>query len=215
MWTSQCSVNRPAGRCRLLAAVFGLCVVFSIPVSARGDAPCPWDCEQVPDGNVSVIDFLAMLAQWGQVGTSCDFDGGVVSVTDFLVMLSHWGPCPECATDSDCDDGDPCTSNDCVGDVCVYTAIVPCCGNGIVEPGEQCDPPNDQACPGLCQSDCTCAPFGCGHPAAGDCCIPNGTPACDDFICCDFICEVVDPFCCDVAWDQMCADHAWVYCICP
>jgi hypothetical protein len=55
---------------------------------------CPWDCQAVPDGNVSVTDFLTMLSQWGQAGTSCEFDGGVVSVTDFLVMLAHWGPCP-------------------------------------------------------------------------------------------------------------------------
>jgi hypothetical protein len=56
--------------------------------------PCPWDCQAVPDGNVSVIDLLAMLSQWGQAGTSCDFDGGVVSVTDLLIMLANWGPCP-------------------------------------------------------------------------------------------------------------------------
>jgi hypothetical protein len=31
------------------------------------------------------------------------------------------------------------------------------CGNGIVEPGEDCDPPGS-VCPpdGVCQSDCTC-----------------------------------------------------------
>jgi hypothetical protein len=55
---------------------------------------CPWDCGFPPDGQVSVLDFLAMLAQWGQADTSCDFDGAGVSVTDFLVLLAHWGPCP-------------------------------------------------------------------------------------------------------------------------
>jgi hypothetical protein len=57
-------------------------------------APCPWDCEPAPDGNVGVTDFLAMLAEWGQVGTSCDFDGGGVGITDFLKLLGEWGPCP-------------------------------------------------------------------------------------------------------------------------
>jgi hypothetical protein len=57
-------------------------------------APCPWDCELVPNGDVGVTDFLAMLAQWGQTGASCDFDGGGVGVTDFLLMLGTWGPCP-------------------------------------------------------------------------------------------------------------------------
>ena len=56
--------------------------------------PCPWDCQIIPDGSVNVPDFLALLAQWGQVNTSCDFDGGGVEVTDFLVMLGNWGPCP-------------------------------------------------------------------------------------------------------------------------
>jgi hypothetical protein len=43
---------------------------------------------------VGVLDFLALLAQWGQVGASCDIDGGGVGVTDFLALLANWGPCP-------------------------------------------------------------------------------------------------------------------------
>jgi outer membrane protein assembly factor BamB len=55
--------------------------------------PCPLDCADPPDGVVNVVDFLALLAQWGTEG-SCDADGGGVSVTDFLLMLGTWGPCP-------------------------------------------------------------------------------------------------------------------------
>jgi hypothetical protein len=55
---------------------------------------CPWDCEDEPDGQVGITDFLAMLAQWGQKGASCDFDRGGVSVTDFLELLANFGPCP-------------------------------------------------------------------------------------------------------------------------
>ncbi|MHC4080245.1 MAG: hypothetical protein ACYS15_07115 [Planctomycetota bacterium] len=55
--------------------------------------PCPWDCGD-GDGTVGVVDFLALLAQWGQVGTSCDVDGGGVGVTDFLELLATWGSCP-------------------------------------------------------------------------------------------------------------------------
>ncbi|MHC4773868.1 MAG: hypothetical protein ACYTBR_01220 [Planctomycetota bacterium] len=46
------------------------------------------------DGVVDVREFLAMLSQWGNVGSSCDIDGGGVSVTDVLLILAHWGPCP-------------------------------------------------------------------------------------------------------------------------
>ncbi len=53
-----------------------------------------------------------------------------------------------------------------------------------------------------------CEPPGpiCGE-GAGDCFIANGTPGCDDVACCEAICAA-DPFCCDVEWDQICADAA-------
>ncbi len=57
------------------------------------DPPCPWDCAD-GDGHVGITDFLAVLAQWGQVGSSCDIDGGGVGITDFLALLAAWGPCP-------------------------------------------------------------------------------------------------------------------------
>ena len=55
--------------------------------------PCLWDCGDF-DGVVGIVDFLAMLAQWGQVGTSCDFGGGGVGINAFLELLANWGPCP-------------------------------------------------------------------------------------------------------------------------
>jgi hypothetical protein len=57
------------------------------------DCICPWDCGDPPDDEVSVLDFLALLGQWGSGGT-CDVDGGGVGVTDFLALLAHWGGCP-------------------------------------------------------------------------------------------------------------------------
>ncbi|MHC4802157.1 MAG: M12 family metallo-peptidase [Planctomycetota bacterium] len=56
--------------------------------------PCPWDCGDPADGLVDVVDFLALLAQWGQVGASCDINGGGVDVTDFLELIGSWGACP-------------------------------------------------------------------------------------------------------------------------
>lgn len=47
----------------------------------------------------------------------------------------------------------------------------------------------------------------CGAPTSGDCCAANGTPGCDDAACCELVCSV-DPFCCDVQWDGVCADEA-------
>ena len=53
---------------------------------------CPWDCGD-GDGIVGIVDFLALLAEWDQVGTPCDFDGGGVGIVDFLALLANWGAC--------------------------------------------------------------------------------------------------------------------------
>ena len=53
----------------------------------------PWDCApSAIDGHVGIEDFLALLAQWFMVGTSCDFDGDGVGIEDFLALLANWGP---------------------------------------------------------------------------------------------------------------------------
>jgi hypothetical protein len=49
--------------------------------------------------------------------------------------------------------------------------------------------------------------------AGGDCCIANGTPGCDDVECCESVCAI-DPFCCDISWDSICAGEAQSLCDC-
>ncbi len=60
--------------------------------SATTVPTCTWDCGD-GDATVGIVDFLALLGQWGGAGT-CDFDGGGVGITDFLALLGNWGPCP-------------------------------------------------------------------------------------------------------------------------
>jgi len=59
------------------------------------DVICPCDCESPSDLSVGIVDFLALLAQWG--GPSpCDCEGtpdGVVDIDDFLALLAAWGDC--------------------------------------------------------------------------------------------------------------------------
>ncbi|MBX3356692.1 MAG: hypothetical protein KF724_13435, partial [Phycisphaeraceae bacterium] len=62
-----------------------------------------------------------------------------------------------------------------------------------------------------------CDGGGGGNPAcnagAGDCCVANGTPGCDDENCCNLICSF-DSFCCNVQWDSICANAAVANCGC-
>ena len=80
----------------------------------------------------------------------------------------------------------------------------PVCGNHLIEPGEECEPPDGSFCSDTCQiiegSDV------CG-PGAGTCFMPNGTRGCDRVTCCDLVCAD-DPYCCEVQWDEVCAEEA-------
>jgi len=53
----------------------------------------------------------------------------------------------------------------------------------------------------------------CGDPNAGSCCEPSplGLGYCDDADCCATVCAL-DAFCCDTAWDNVCANMAFTEC---
>jgi hypothetical protein len=95
------------------------------------------------------------------------------------------------------DHGTPgCDDEDCCAAVC---AIDPFC----------CDTAWDGICADEAQAEPLCEEcvFACGVPGSGDCCIDDGTPGCDDADCCNAVCAS-DPFCCDTAWDGICAGEA-------
>ncbi|HMN95055.1 MAG TPA: hypothetical protein PKC43_00040 [Phycisphaerales bacterium] len=70
-------------------------------------------------------------------------------------------------------------------------------------------------CDGTWDSDCAtvasiqCA--GCGTFAAGSCLTANGSPGCSSQECCTAICAA-DTYCCEVTWDQICANAAAEQC---
>jgi hypothetical protein len=127
-----------------------------------------------------------------------------------------------------CDQG-ACAGGDCCGDPgagsCCVADGTPCCDDvdccNIVCGVDPfcCDTSWDSICAGeaadLCGDLCAGAcgpgvPFACG-PGAGDCFVADGTPGCDDCDCCAIVCGI-DPFCCDTAWDEICAGEASSFC---
>ncbi len=102
------------------------------------------------------------------------------------------GPCPAVCGDGLCDEdaGESCTN--CPGD------CGPCptaCGDGICDPDEE----NCIECPGDC------------GPCKGDCCEPNGSVGCEDPEVTKCVCGM-DPYCCNVTWDGICANEAEEQC---
>ena len=92
--TGQAAAGKPLVSTKLSDVAAN--VIDRSPIAQLAQGPgCPWDCgDNPPDGEVGIVDFLAVLAQWGMAGSSCDFDSGGVGITDFLELLAHWGPCP-------------------------------------------------------------------------------------------------------------------------
>ena len=104
-----------------------------------------------------------------------------------------------------CDDDDDCPEGTCAG-----------------RPG--CD--DETCCNAVCRLDPFCCLdtwdgfctereaavcFGACVSGSGDCSIPNGSAGCNDESCCALVCPQ-DPFCCQIDWDQTCADTAGESC---
>jgi len=153
-------------------------------------------------------------------GTACD-DGVFCNGVD----VCHGGACThagdpcvrggECSGECNepsrtCDtvpDGTQCAGSDpnacmnaCVAGACMATSPVTasrCCGNGLLDPGEQCDDGNATNGDG-CSSTCSV------EPGSNNCCAAATTAGCDDSVCQACVCSL-DSFCCGVAWDSSCA----------
>ena len=117
-------------------------------------------------------------------------------------------------------------------EICIGTCEPPVCGT--ISAGNCCEPHanancNNQSCcdlvcdaiPICCSTswDETCATLAsvlcpicsltCGDQAAGSCYTPHPNPFCEDLECCLRVCQFL-PFCCNVEWDQKCADYALI-----
>jgi hypothetical protein len=66
--------------------------------------------------------------------------------------------------------------------------LTPACGDGVIEAGEACDPPT----PGLCSSACQVVPASCGDGVVepGEDCDPPTLASCTGAVCCNEACRL-------------------------
>ena len=82
-----------------------------------------------------------------------------------------------------------------------------CCLN-VCEADPFCCETWDSNCVEL--ADATCIGL-CGATVNGSCFIAGPTPSCDDAACCETVC-LIDPYCCETAWDGSCVFFASSVC---
>ena len=103
---------------------------------------------------------------------------------------------PEAGNCFNAHDGRGCSLGECCADVC---RVMPEC----------CQAEWDQACVDLAKTTTSCFSEKpkCGQSIAGKCCEAHPSPACQNITCCIAVCTT-DPQCCDVEWDELCAEAA-------
>ncbi|MCP4873808.1 MAG: hypothetical protein GY898_34400 [Proteobacteria bacterium] len=201
----------------------------AFPGCDYGDGDCCSDngspgCEnELGEDCVCAIDPYCCNVEWdgicadefeNQCGGTCDgpgteiCDDGIDNDGDGFADCddADCGLFPDCVTpgnEFDCDntvddDGDglvDCADPDCATDpVCLPGNED--CTNGLDDDGDglvDCDD-------GDCTFESVC------DAGDGDCCVSNGSPGCDDEAGEDLVCDL-DPFCCNVTWDFICADE--------
>lgn len=126
----------------------------------------------------------------GAAGYDTTFGYGIPRGEGALVLALFGGDCPgsgSCATSN----GTPgCSNAGCCFAICNDDPF--CCNSSW---------------DALCASAAAVGCYGCGASGSGSCYVANGTPACNDAQCCTEVCAA-DPFCCESAWDGLCADQA-------
>jgi CxxC motif-containing protein (DUF1111 family) len=179
-----------------------------------GNENCQADIDG--DGIVDANDMGILLGEFGCV-SACTSDlnnDGTVNADDLAILLSSFGceskkvvknPWPDC--------GDPDAGGCCFAKSSPYCEDATCCETICAADPYCCSVEWDLACAEAALLACTVCDFAadCGSPNAGPCCVATGTPFCEDATCCAAICAI-DPYCCDTAWDSLCAEAAIEIC---
>jgi hypothetical protein len=135
-----------------------------------------------------------------------------VCATDPFCCDVVWdGQCASMAleTCAVCGAGCPGSGNCCEANGSPGCEIFFCCAQVCASDPFCCDTVWDQTCAATAQASCVACSLFC--PGGGDCCENNGTPGCNDELCCETVCSLL-PFCCDSFWDGICASQAAELC---
>ena len=103
--------------------------------------------------------------------------------------------------------GAPCAGSCCIVHNTPYCNDLDCCELVCVNNPFCCDTRWDDECVALASLICTNIECPCGNPQAEDCFVNHDTPGCDQELCCSDVCQL-DPFCCEVTWDDFCVQYA-------
>ncbi|MFO0872945.1 MAG: thrombospondin type 3 repeat-containing protein, partial [Phycisphaerales bacterium] len=210
----NCSVTPVAGGAKMCLSLPNNTVswgVFTISLLGHGlICGCDLDHDGVPDC-ADNCPFQANPDQadadgdgTGDVCSACNpicptdltFDG-VTNADDVAVLVLQLGTFGGCADL----DGDGFVTGADLAQVLAHFGTCPCqdnCPPGAVDEGEPC---------GAHLNDgCNTAPSG-----GSDCCMGHDGVGCDDAACQAALCGF-DPFCCEVQWDDICANEAVTLC---
>ena len=125
----------------------------TVDVCAGGQ--CAGDVEKTCDDlNVCTVDSCVPYegcTYLADDGATCD-DGNACTLVDTCASADCFG-----TGEPACSDGDACTVDACVPPGgCLYSPLVPCCGDGSVDPPEECDDGNvldGDGCNGQCEEE--------------------------------------------------------------
>jgi hypothetical protein len=205
---------------------------FTIGTAGCSDAVCcdtvcavdPFCCSVSWDG-VCVGEASDLCAGCGdpEAGSCCDAHGTpfcdnrtccdqVCAIDPFCCDTSWDAICVEETLDFPACACDPCQTSD---ESCFTVHGSPgcsdtdCCTLVCASDPFCCDVEWDQICKDAANVLCG----GCGDPASGSCFCPHPNVGCNESSCCRVVCEL-DPFCCEVQWDGICASEANTLCTC-
>ena len=157
---------------------------------------------------VCLLDAFCCNGEWDlycaeQARFTCSYNGEANGSSDITLDACPAPKCGELGSGSCClPNGTPlCDDKEC------------CDAVGLIDP--YCTTVSwDEACVTIATTTGVCDCDGgtsCGDPAAGDCCVANDTPYCNNNACCTTVCTI-DPTCCTIFWSQDCVIWADFYC---